>query len=143
MVRYLILRQFIHDISPKISFRNNRISAWTTSRRGHIRGVKFPDPTTWNPIQKTTINILTIQSTLCQTMKNWNLKQTTGTIVQTVTTTTKKTASLTTTPDTPINSPNPITIPPNTMLDTSKWNSHIPVIPARIHAVSSSKIQTD
>ena len=47
MVRHLILRQFICNIPSKRSFRNNRILAWTTPRRGNLRGVKFPDPTTW------------------------------------------------------------------------------------------------
>ena len=49
MFQYLILRQFIRNVPPKLSFWNTPISAWTTPRRGNLRGVKFPEPTNWKP----------------------------------------------------------------------------------------------
>ena len=47
MVRYVILRRFLQEISPRISFRDLQVSAWTTPRRGHLRGVATPDQETW------------------------------------------------------------------------------------------------
>ena len=47
MVRYVILRRFLQEIPPLIYFRDLRVSAWTTPRRGNLRGVTTPDPATW------------------------------------------------------------------------------------------------
>ena len=47
MVCYVILRRFLWEIPPRISFRDIRVSAWATPRRGHIRGIANPDPATW------------------------------------------------------------------------------------------------
>ena len=47
MVRYMILRRFLREIPPRISFRDLRVLAWTTPRWGNLRGVATPDPATW------------------------------------------------------------------------------------------------
>ena len=47
MVCYVILRRFLREIPPRISFCDLRVSAWTTPPRGHLRGVATPDPATW------------------------------------------------------------------------------------------------
>ena len=47
MVCYVILRQFLREILPKISLRNTYISAWLIPRRGYLRGVNIPDATSW------------------------------------------------------------------------------------------------
>ena len=49
MVRYVIFCRFLQEIPPWISFRNPRVSAWLTPKRGHLRGVATPDPATWGP----------------------------------------------------------------------------------------------
>ena len=50
MVRYVILRRFLCDIPPKLSFWNTCISAWLTLQQGNLRGVQFPDSTIWKPV---------------------------------------------------------------------------------------------
>ena len=52
MVRYVVLRRFLHSVPPKISFRNvnANVPAWLTPRRGHLRSVKFPDSTVRKPM---------------------------------------------------------------------------------------------
>ena len=52
MVCYVILRQFLREIPPKISPWNTWISTWLTQRRGHLRGVKIPDSEIWSPFSK-------------------------------------------------------------------------------------------
>ena len=50
MVCYVILRRFLRDVPPKLSFWNTCISARLTPQQGHLRGVKFPDSTIWKPV---------------------------------------------------------------------------------------------
>ena len=60
MVRYVILRRFLREIPPRISFRDLRVSAWTTPRRGHLRGIATTDPATWGfdlPTKYSTANV--------------------------------------------------------------------------------------
>ena len=57
MVHYVILRQFLHEVPPKISLWNTCISAWLTPRRGHLQGVKIPDVEIWTPFPKYTQSI--------------------------------------------------------------------------------------
>ena len=49
MVRYVVLRRFLQEIPPWISFRNPQVSDWITLKGGHIRGVATPDLSTWGP----------------------------------------------------------------------------------------------
>ena len=49
MVRYVILRRFLREIPPWISFRDLQVLAWLTPKGGHIRGVATPDLATWFP----------------------------------------------------------------------------------------------
>ena len=53
MVRYMILRRFLREIPPWISFRDSQVSAWLTPKVGHLRGVATPDLATWSPEQST------------------------------------------------------------------------------------------
>ena len=121
-------------LSEHLNIGVDNTTARTYPRRQNIQ-TRLPG----SPLQ-TTINIQKIQLTPCRTTTNRNLKQTMGTIGWTAMTTTKTTASLTTTPKTSIDLPKPITIPPNTMLDTSERKSRVPVIPALIHEVPSVKM---
>ena len=60
MVRYVILRRFLREIPPRISFRDIRVSAWATPRRGHLCVVANPDPSTWGfelPTKYSTANV--------------------------------------------------------------------------------------
>ena len=75
---------------------------------------------------------------LCQTTTNRTLDRMTKAIGQTTTLRTKKTKCLTT-PKTSVKSPTPITTPPNAILDTPKHETQVPVIPARLNAISSTK----
>ena len=52
MVRYVILRRYLREIPTQISFRNTRISAWFTPRKGHLRGVKLLSPAASSPAPK-------------------------------------------------------------------------------------------
>ena len=54
MVWYVILRRYLQEIPPQISFRNTRFSAWFTPRKGHLRGVKLPSLAPWSPDLKPT-----------------------------------------------------------------------------------------
>ena len=49
MVRYVILRRFLREIPPWISFRDPQVLAWLTPKRGNLRGVANPDLATWGP----------------------------------------------------------------------------------------------
>ena len=53
MVRYVILRRFLQDIPPWISFRDSQVSAWLTPKGGHLRVVATPDLATWSPEHST------------------------------------------------------------------------------------------
>ena len=63
MVWYVILHRFLQEIPPWISFRDIHVSAWTTPRRGHLRGVATPDPATWGfelPTEYSTADVPTV-----------------------------------------------------------------------------------
>ena len=49
MVRYVILRIFLREIPPWISFRNPQVPAWLTPKGGHIQGFTNPDLATRGP----------------------------------------------------------------------------------------------
>ena len=53
MVRYVILRRFLREIPPWISFRESQVSDWLTPKGGHIRGVATPYLATWGPEHST------------------------------------------------------------------------------------------
>ena len=53
MVRYVVLRRFLREIPPWISFHDSQVSAWLTPKGGHLRGVDTPDLATWSPEHST------------------------------------------------------------------------------------------
>ena len=138
MVRYVILRRFLREIPPKSYF------GILAHRPGSHHGEEIYEALkcqTWqsgSPFQNKNSE-LTIQLTLCRTITNHTLDGTTETIGHMTTTRTKKMTRLTT-PKIPIKYPTPITTPPKKILYTSKRVSHVPVIPARSHAISSVKM---
>ena len=53
MVRYMILRRFLREIPPWVSFRDSQVSAWLTPKGVHMRGVATPNLATWVPEHST------------------------------------------------------------------------------------------
>ena len=54
MFQYVILRRYLREIPPQISFRNTRFSAWFAPRKGHLLEVKLPSLEPWIPDLKPT-----------------------------------------------------------------------------------------
>ena len=100
MVRYVILRRFLHKVPPKRSFQNTGISAWLTPRRGHLWGVKFTDSNIWKPVSNNNQSLDDNAHTMSDD-DNRNLERTTGTIGRTEMPTTKTMIRLTMTAKSP------------------------------------------
>ena len=139
MVRYVILRRFLRDIPPKISLRNTYISVWITPRRGHLQGVNISDASSWIPFPNCIQSIDDAHHTApvsddyvpdfgLDDESYWPDDDNDDK---------NNEASHDAQNFSRISNTNHN--PPNTMLDTSKRVSQVPVIPARINALSSAK----